>query len=290
MRIRYVEIFYAVMTTGTVKRASEVLNITQPAATRLLQQAEVSIGFPLFERVRGRLVPTREAHLLFPEVEQIFLKLSSIKRTVANFSKGTGESLRIHCVPSLSLTALPPAINAIKKRFPNLIISLKTLHSRQIEEAVALRECDLGITFESASNPAVKSEAVAKGALMAAGKGLKGKIGIDELAKLDVIDLDDKDPLGRRLAASRLAQNIEFRAVCTVESYQTAMALAAHHVGIAIVDSFTAKSAASALNLGTALIYPELDFQIYVLTSALAPNSVPRDAFITEVEAILNKR
>jgi DNA-binding transcriptional LysR family regulator len=288
MRIRYVEIFYAMMTTGTVKRAAETLNITQPAATRLLQQAEASIGTPMFDRVRGRLVPTREAHLLFPEVEQVFLKLNAIKRTVANFSKGTGESLRINCVPSLSLTALPLTISVIKRRFPNLNISIKTLHSGQIEEAVALRECDLGITFESASNPAVKSKAIARGKLMAAGKGLKGQITIDELAKLNVIDLDDKDPLGRRLAASKLAHNTEFRAICTVESYQTAVALAAHHVGVAIVDSFTATNAAPAFNLGTAVIQPELNFHVHVLTSALAPNSVPQDAFISTLKKVLN--
>ncbi len=290
MRIRYVEIFYAVMTTGTVKRAAEVLNITQPAATRLLQQAELSIGFPMFERVKGRLVPTHEANLLFPEVEQVFLKLNAMNRTIANFSKGTGETLRIHCVPSLSTIVLPPAIKAIKKKFPHLGLSVKTMHSRQIEEAVALRECDLGITFEAATNPAVNSQELAAGVMMAVGKGLKGKITIEELANFDIIDLDDADPLGRRLTASKLAHKVSFRSVCTVQSYQTAIALAAHFVGIAIVDSFTAQSAAAAANLGSAVISPELDFQVYAVTSALAAHSVPSDAFIYEMKRNLNKR
>ena len=61
MRLRYIEIFHAVMQAGSVKGAADILHITQPAASRLLQQAEQRVGVMLFERVRGRLVPTREA-------------------------------------------------------------------------------------------------------------------------------------------------------------------------------------------------------------------------------------
>jgi DNA-binding transcriptional LysR family regulator len=68
MRIRYIEIFSAVMQTGTVMGAAQVLHVSQPAATRLLQQAERHVGFALFDRVKGRLVATREARVLYAEI------------------------------------------------------------------------------------------------------------------------------------------------------------------------------------------------------------------------------
>jgi len=64
MRIRQLEAFRAVMLCQTVTKASEMLHISQPAATRLIADLEESIGFTLFERIRGRLIPTPEAQTL----------------------------------------------------------------------------------------------------------------------------------------------------------------------------------------------------------------------------------
>lgn len=66
MRLKHIEVFHAVMQTGSVSAAARLLHVTQPAVSRTLQHAELQLGFPLFERVRGRLTPTNEAAALFP--------------------------------------------------------------------------------------------------------------------------------------------------------------------------------------------------------------------------------
>jgi DNA-binding transcriptional LysR family regulator len=280
MRVRYVEIFYAVMTAGSVKRAADVLSITQPAATRLLQQAEASLGFALFDRVRGRLVATREAHLLFPEVEQIFLNLHAISRKTATLKKGDNETLRVHCVPSLSTTALPDAISKMKKKNPALGLSLRTAHSKQIEIAIALRECDVGITYEASTNPAVQCKEIGSGYLAAVGFGLRPTITMEQLAELPIIDLDDQDPLGRKLAARRLSRDLTFQSVCTVESYQIAIALAAQKLGIAIVDHYSAQRSIAGNGLVAARIEPSIEFNVYALTPTAGIGSKSRSDLI----------
>jgi DNA-binding transcriptional LysR family regulator len=276
MRVRCVEIFYAVMTAGSVKRAADVLSITQPAATRLLQQAEASLGFALFDRVRGRLIATREAHLLFPEVEQIFLNLHAISRKTATLKKGGDETLRIHCVPSLSNSVLPEAIAKVKKKSPALGLSLHTAYSRQIEIAIALRECDVGITYEASTNPAVQCKEIGSGYLAAAGTGLRGPISMAALATLPIIDLDNQDPLGRKLSARRLSSDLTFQSVCTVESYQIAIALAAKKMGVAIVDQYTALSSITTHGLSVARIEPSIEFNVYALTPTAGIGSKSR--------------
>ncbi|HET7663085.1 MAG TPA: LysR family transcriptional regulator, partial [Rhodanobacteraceae bacterium] len=58
MRLRYIELFHAILTTGSLTGAAKLLNISQPAASKALQHAESQLGFALFSRVRGRLQPT----------------------------------------------------------------------------------------------------------------------------------------------------------------------------------------------------------------------------------------
>lgn len=61
MRLRHIEVFNAVMLTGTVSRAARLISVSQPAVSRILQHAELQLGFALFQRSKGRLVATPEA-------------------------------------------------------------------------------------------------------------------------------------------------------------------------------------------------------------------------------------
>ncbi|WP_223861816.1 LysR family transcriptional regulator, partial [Geminicoccus harenae] len=67
MRLRHLEVFNTVMLAGTASAAGRLLRISQPAVTKLLAQAEAEAGLRLFERDRGRLVPTAEAQALFAQ-------------------------------------------------------------------------------------------------------------------------------------------------------------------------------------------------------------------------------
>lgn len=95
MRLKHIEAFNAVMLTGTVSAAARLLHVTQPAVTQTLQHAELQLGFVLFTRQRNRLVPTREAQALYPEVQRLMSQLESVRRIAAALRHGEGSQLRI---------------------------------------------------------------------------------------------------------------------------------------------------------------------------------------------------
>ncbi len=55
MRLRHIEVFHAIMQAGTISGAAQLLHISQPAVTKVLQHCELQLGMPLFDRVRGKL-------------------------------------------------------------------------------------------------------------------------------------------------------------------------------------------------------------------------------------------
>ena len=64
MNLLYFSAFRAVMLTGTVSAAAELLGRSQPAVSRLLDKLEAELGVTLFERRRGLVTPTSVARLL----------------------------------------------------------------------------------------------------------------------------------------------------------------------------------------------------------------------------------
>jgi len=72
--------FQAILQVGTLTDAASLLNISQPAATKLLKQAERRLGFPLFVRVKGQWHLTPESQLLKGQIGRIFDELRDLQR------------------------------------------------------------------------------------------------------------------------------------------------------------------------------------------------------------------
>jgi len=71
MRLRHIEVIFAVSRAGSISGAAKALSITQPAASKLLKAAEQQLRFPLFRRVSGRIHPTEEASALLADIERV---------------------------------------------------------------------------------------------------------------------------------------------------------------------------------------------------------------------------
>ena len=148
MRLRHIEVFNAIMLTGSVSAAARLINITQPAVSRTLQHAEIQLGFALFQRAKGRLTATTEALALYPHIERLFAQLDEVQRLAANLrtASDAGE-LRILTVLALSYEVLPRALKKFREQHPAVAVTVESLHSPQIMSALLLQEADVGFAF-----------------------------------------------------------------------------------------------------------------------------------------------
>src|SRR5205085_10668029 len=110
MNLRHIEIFHAVYVNGSVSAAARALNVSQPSVSKMLRHAESLLGFQLFQRTNGGLVPTEDAHSLFAEVREIQDRVHALREAGRNLRRGIGGSLRISARPSLAPGARPPAV------------------------------------------------------------------------------------------------------------------------------------------------------------------------------------
>jgi len=120
MRLRQIEGFRAVMMTGSVSEAARLLHVSQPVVSRVLQHAEAGLGFALFERKRGRLLPTPEAQALFSQVQRAWDEIARIDALSANLRHGASGLLRVAATPSLATSVLPAALAAMRAAQPGV--------------------------------------------------------------------------------------------------------------------------------------------------------------------------
>lgn len=282
MRLRHIETLHAVMVAGTISGAARLLNVSQPAATQALQHAELQLGYKLFRRVKNRLVPTQEALALYAEVDKLFGQLESVKRLSASLATNAGAELRILIAPSLTSHLLPRALLRFRKRYRHTPIGVRTEHSRDIARAIALREADVGIAYGSHPHPSIHETVLAAGRVVCVrerGASAKRAISLAELRDQPVIRLHHQDPIGFVLADTANRLGVQFAGGITVQTYQTALSLAEHGFGPALVDEFTAANLRDS-RLETLQLEPEIPVQLVALRPHAAVAQAACDHFM----------
>jgi DNA-binding transcriptional LysR family regulator len=146
------------MLCQTVTKAAEMLHISQPAATRLIADLEESVGFALFERVRGRLIPTPEAQTLFEEVQLSLLGVDRIARTAQEIRHVQRGVLQVAAAPALALSFLPKVTAQFLRERPQAQITLIMESSSTVVDMVVGQRCDLGFAILAMNTPATHGE------------------------------------------------------------------------------------------------------------------------------------
>ena len=133
------------METGTVTGAAVHLGISQPGISNLLAQLERQTKFKLFDRARGRLVPTPEAGVLYQEIDTVVRGLDHVSQAVTDLQNQQVGQLQVASTHALSFGFLPQEIARFAKTRANLSISFQAQYSNKIQEWVMAGLFEVGI-------------------------------------------------------------------------------------------------------------------------------------------------
>ena len=150
---RHVEVFRALMLTGSVTRAAELLHTSQPTVSRELARLEQVTQMRLFDRVRGRLQPTARAYALREEVERSWVGLEHIAAAAASLRHFAQGRLSVVCLPALAHTLLPEAVRRFVSRHAQASVAITPLDSPLLEARLTEQRCDLGLIEQRDAPP-----------------------------------------------------------------------------------------------------------------------------------------
>jgi DNA-binding transcriptional LysR family regulator len=292
MRLRQIEIFHAIYTTGSITNAANMLYVSQPSVSKVLAHAELQLGFLLFTRTKGKLIPTSEANMLFKEVDIIYKQLNSIKKMSANIKQSEHGLIDIAVTPALGFQIIPKTLVKFKNKHPNVQITLKTMHNDEALQSLMEHKCDVAILYASPSLPSVSEISLGKSEMVvcypnAMFSEQPQTLNLSALADQELIGIWDSGPLGALVWERLIANDIQVNSTYQVDTYYIATKLVDNNLGCCTVDCFTAYGNQTA-NFSIASLSPPIEFDIKALHLESRPLSRICSTFLNYVKEEMN--
>jgi DNA-binding transcriptional LysR family regulator len=285
LNFRQIEVFRAIMLTRTMSAAAQMLRSSQPGLSRMIKHLEGRLGFLLFDRVHGRLVPTAEANALFREIEQLHHGIENLEHVVARLAAGENAVFRLGASPSLSRGFAPGLLHALQRAHPKLIIQFDVLSVEQMTDYLVVGRNEYGLSVYEIDHPNLSSTQLGSVPLVAVlpashRPASKAALTIKDLSELPLISFAPETPHGRAIAGMCQRAGVQLAITTRVRFAETACAFVAHGLGATIVDEQTARDAGFAgitwVPLRNAAVLP-----VYLHRNREAPRSKVSAAFET---------
>lgn len=294
MNLRHIEIFHAVYVNGSVSAAARALNVSQPSVSKTLRHAESLLGFELFQRSNGRLLPTEDAHALFADVADIQERVRALREAGRNLRVGAGTTLRISALPSLGLGVLPDAVSRFLVRRPDVRFDLQTVHHDDLLRKLYERESDIAIASEPPRGVALTHSWLGEGELVVLYRerdmpDAPPRLELSQLVGRPVISLKGSGPIGKLLSEEIDRLGLVLNEVVVARTFYIAAALVRAGVGLAIVDNFTA-AASMAPGLSMRPLRPSITFDVHAIHLLDRPPSMLVAEFLTMLSEEIERR
>lgn len=124
LKLRQLRLLVAVGTHGNIQNAARSLGISQPAATKMIQDLELDFEVKLFDRTNRGVVPTVFGETLIRHGKLIFAQISNAAQDLEDLSEGNTGRVVIGTLLAASSSLLPRAIELLLADRPNVAIKV----------------------------------------------------------------------------------------------------------------------------------------------------------------------
>ena len=145
IRLRHLHTFVAVAQQGTLGRAAETLNLSQPALSKTLTELEQLTGTRLFERGRLGAQLTLVGEQFLTHAVKVLDALNSAGQALNRKEGLNNDIVRIGALPTAALGILPTVIGQFHKQQKDITLQVATMNNTMLLAGLKSGEIDIGI-------------------------------------------------------------------------------------------------------------------------------------------------
>jgi LysR family nitrogen assimilation transcriptional regulator len=148
MNVRHLRYFIEVTATGSLRRASEVLYVTQSALSRAIAELESDLGCALLERHQRGVRPTPQGLALAQRARRIVSEMESLKAQVLAEGGGPVGHVRLAMPVGMRDLLTRPLVRRLRKDYPNIRVDVADGNAHENRAAVLEGEADVAVIQE----------------------------------------------------------------------------------------------------------------------------------------------
>lgn len=244
LKIRQLEVFKAVMETGSVTAAAARLNCTQPAVSVALGKFEKSSGLTLFDRARGRFAPTPEGEALYLEVERGLSGLGRITGKARELREGRLGHLAVAADGVSEL--LSQVVADFQREHGDVTVEMFLRSSKEIVTWVGSQQLDVGIVEMPVHWPGVAFDPFGQACvcIMPHDHVLASRtvIGPADLEGVPIVGIADRHPIDVQLSDVFASSGLQLTNRVSGAYFETCRHLVRAGAGVAIVDAISGQA------------------------------------------------
>lgn len=126
LKLRQLVLLLEIEATGNLHRAAERIHLSQPSASKLLQEIEAALGATLFERTQRGMVPTAFGTLAARYARLMLADLSNLRQELDGLKTGLSGQVRIGAIVAAVPDLVAPVLAGIARDHPGIGVSLVT--------------------------------------------------------------------------------------------------------------------------------------------------------------------
>ena len=234
MEFSDLKIFLAVVRSGGVMRAAEVLHRAQSSVTSRIKALEEKLGVQLFLREGRRLQLSPAGKILVGYAERI-VELSREATSAVNADQPSGV-LRLGAMESTAAVRLPYPLGLYHERYPAVALELSSGDPRDLVKKVLGSELDAALIADPVSDPRLEAKAIYDEELVIIAEAKHSGISSPrDLASRSILAFHPGCPHRKRLENWFARGNIEPERIVEVGSYHLILGCVAVGMGIALV-------------------------------------------------------
>lgn len=290
MNLRHVEVFHAVMRAGTVTDAARLLQVSQPAVSKVLLHMEDQLGFALFVRSHGRMVPTAAAQALMPLAEKVVGRTAAVRRVAATL--GEARDLRLAVTPALAAGVLPEAVRRFDDEMPGVSITVTTATSAGLIPSLLSRDLEIGFAMMAEPVASIADEELGEAVMVCLvphehALASAPYLTLADLDRHGLVGIRSDRPLGRLVRSAFDVAGLMSNPRITVDAFDMARQLCERGLAPAIVDPFTAGLADTG-KVCVKPLHPGIRSPVRVMYLEQVPPSPVARTFIATFRSVLH--
>jgi DNA-binding transcriptional LysR family regulator len=239
------ECFREIMVSGTVTAVAKALGISQPSASSLIANLERELGFDLFKRTKGRLVPTPEAQYLSSDVDRTLDSVELTAQRAQQIRDQKFGNLVIATYPDIAIDFLPRIISRFHDGRPDLRVTIMARRSEMIRGLLPTQLYDLAIVEWPIEHPSVDVEEFEFHCVCALPDNhdlaVKRTLGPGDFDNVPFISLLPEHMIYAQTETAFIGANAHWNVAIETQTMESVSAFVRQGAGVGLLDPLTAQ-------------------------------------------------